>query len=149
MRWSFFAAVAASVLQTCAQLQDDTYTEREPRYPRVRRRMGFRPELPRARFESQPSYASSALKNSNDPFAVATDYVHGVIKHVLPEVSFRIREDSYTDNITGITHVYVRPSVFTMEVANGDIQLAIKDGQILAVSNSVSPCTMPSTRGSG
>ena len=142
MRWLLFGVVVATVLPIYAQPPDVTHAQREPR---VRRRMGFTPELPHARFETQPSYTPSTLKDPKDPFAIATDYMRDVIKPLHPTVSFHIREDSYTDNVTGITHVYVRQSVFATEVANGEIQFAIKDGEVLAVSDTVSLYAMMST----
>ena len=49
-----------------------------------------------------------------------------------------IRKDSYTDEATGITHIYARQYRHGIEVADGDINLNIKDGVVLSFGDSVS-----------
>ena len=51
--------------------------------------------------------------------------------------SYYIRDDSYTDSNTGVTHVYARQTVNGLEVADGHINLNIKDGLVLSYGNSV------------
>jgi extracellular elastinolytic metalloproteinase len=54
--------------------------------------------------------------------------------NILP--SYSIRDDSYTDTNTGVTHVYVRQFVNGLEVVDGDINLNIKDGVVISYGNS-------------
>lgn len=49
-----------------------------------------------------------------------------------------IRKDSYTDTNSGVSHVYVRQVVNGLEVADGNINLNIRDGKVLSYGNSVS-----------
>ena len=46
--------------------------------------------------------------------------------------AYTIHPDSYTDQRTSITHVYARQIISSIEVANGHINLNIKDGCILS-----------------
>ena len=54
--------------------------------------------------------------------------------------SYRVRKDSYTDETTGITHVYFRQVVDGVEVADGDINVNIRDGMVLSYGDSVRSC---------
>jgi extracellular elastinolytic metalloproteinase len=51
--------------------------------------------------------------------------------------TFIIRKDSYTDKNMGVTHVYVRQVVNGIEVADGDMNINVKDGMVLSYGDSV------------
>ena len=55
-------------------------------------------------------------------------------------VSFYVRPDSYIDSNTGLAHVYLRQTVYGIEVADGDVNMNInvENGQILSYGSSVS-----------
>ena len=111
---------------------------------RRRKTMGFGPELPHAIFNSEPILPTlNFLSAPSDPFAIAKEFVTALTADARsPGSSFYIRDDSYTDKNTGITHVYLRQLMYGVEVADGDINLNIKDGQVLSYGDSVS---VPST----
>ncbi|KAG8735224.1 Fungalysin/Thermolysin Extracellular metalloproteinase 5 [Ceratobasidium sp. 414] len=50
----------------------------------------------------------------------------------ITDSGYYIRGDPYTDRNTGTTHVYVRQRVGGIEVADGDINLNIRDGRVLS-----------------
>ncbi|KAG8712069.1 Fungalysin/Thermolysin Extracellular metalloproteinase 5 [Ceratobasidium sp. 395] len=66
-----------------------------------------------------------------DPYDVAKSFLSN---HVSSD--YYIRPDSYTDRNSGVTHVYVRQRVAQLDVANGDINLNIRDGQVLSYGDS-------------
>jgi extracellular elastinolytic metalloproteinase len=112
--------------------------------PLVKRRktLGFGPALPHAVFHSSPFQVvtNNFLPMSQDanPFDVAQQFLEDILGDRLSDSNtFVIREDSYTDKNTGVTHVYVRQIVNGLEVADGDINLNIKDGFVLSFGNSV------------
>ncbi|OWZ33300.1 extracellular elastinolytic metalloproteinase [Cryptococcus neoformans c45] len=58
---------------------------------------------------------------------------------------FYIREDSYTDARTGVTHIFARQLLNGLEVSDGDINLNIdRDGRIMSWGNSFHPGSVPS-----
>lgn len=115
---------------------------------RRRKTLGFGPHNPNSAFHTAPSsipkFASSLRargenSDSNDPLDLARDFVTEIMKdNEYDGVTFRIRDDSYTDKNTGVTHVYVRQVVFGVEVADGDININVKDGKVLSYGDSVS-----------
>ncbi|KAG5219773.1 Fungalysin/Thermolysin Extracellular metalloproteinase [Salix suchowensis] len=69
------------------------------------------------------------MGSASDPFEVATAFLGDLLSGQTGLNSrYKIRKDSYTDANTGVTHVYVRQMVNGLEVADGDINLNIKDG---------------------
>lgn len=77
-----------------------------------------------------------------DPLEVARIFVEDVLMGALSQSStYKIRSDSYTDKNTGVTHVYVRQLMNGLEVADGDMNINIKDGMVLSYGNSV--CSAP------
>ena len=70
-----------------------------------------------------------------DPMALSTDSEQekGLNSH------FFVRNDSYTDWNTGVTHVYIRQVYDGSEVFNADMNVNVKDGKVLSYGNSVSP----------
>jgi len=73
-----------------------------------------------------------------DPMEVARLFVDDVLMgQASVDSSYKIRKDSYTDKNTGVTHVYVRQLVNGLEVADGDMNINIKDGMVISYGNSV------------
>src|ERR1700722_16369952 len=106
-----------------------------------RKSLGFGPILPHAVFRTQPDnpqpvnvYSSAA----NDPFVVAGpsgEYLLGDSHST--QNTYVIRDDSYTDKNTGVSHIYIRQIVNGLEVADGDINVNIKNGAVISHGNSV------------
>lgn len=110
-----------------------------------RKSLGFGPEHPHAVFRSKPDeiYVNGVMPyfSSIPPMQVANMFLRDLLgnKHQGDQHgrAFKVREDSYTDKNTGVTHVYVRQYINGLEVADGDMNINIKDGQILSYGNSV------------
>ena len=107
-----------------------------------RKTLGFGPPHPHAVFDTNPQQVSpnsfSPLGPDSDPFDVARQFMADLLDDQLSASnSFAIRKDSYTDKNTGVTHVYIRQIVNGLEVADGDININIKDGWVLSYGNSV------------
>ena len=110
--------------------------------PQRRKSLSFGPVLPHARFDTsayQPVPASLYAGSINvhvDPLEVAKSFLDS---HVDLDngVSYVIRGDSYTDKATGVTHVYARQVIQGVHVADGNINLNIKNGVILSYGDSV------------
>ncbi|KAJ7164487.1 Fungalysin metallopeptidase-domain-containing protein [Mycena filopes] len=77
------------------------------------------------------------MPEDSDPIQVARIFVEDILGNQLSESnSYQIRNDSYTDSNTGITHVYVRQIVNSLGVSDGDMNINVKDGLILSYGNS-------------
>lgn len=114
------------------------------RHDSVRRRksLGFGPIHPHAVFRSTPYQIQTngflPFSGDSDPVEVAQHFVEDQLAGSLTQRNtYRIRDDSYTDKNTGVTHVYVRQLVNGMEVADGDMNINVKDGIVLSYGNSV------------
>ncbi|KAA1470881.1 extracellular elastinolytic metallo proteinase [Dentipellis sp. KUC8613] len=108
----------------------------QARYSR-RKSLGFGPVHPHAKFHSSPAVITSNFLSTNDPYAIATSFVSDLLgDQFTAENGFAIRKDSYTDKATGVTHVYVRQIVNGVEVADGDINVNIKDGLVISYGDS-------------
>ncbi|THH08280.1 hypothetical protein EW145_g2816 [Phellinidium pouzarii] len=109
---------------------------------RVRKSLGFGPDIPHAVFKTSPEHIAldfNAQSVSKEPFKVATAFVERLLANngQLGELSsYEIRDDSYTDDNTGVTHVYFRQLVNFLEVADGLINVNVKDGVILSYGDS-------------
>ncbi|KAJ8519192.1 hypothetical protein ONZ45_g3846 [Pleurotus djamor] len=108
---------------------------------RRRKSLGFGPEHPHAKFHASPYQIQTngflPASIDADPFKVATAFLDDLLSTQLsPNNRYRIRKDSYTDSATGVTHVYVRQLVNGLEVADGDININVKDGMVLSYGNS-------------
>ncbi|KAF8906996.1 Fungalysin metallopeptidase-domain-containing protein [Gymnopilus junonius] len=106
-----------------------------------RKSLGFGPEHPHAVFRSSPFQVTTngftPQDASMDPLDIARIFVEDVlIGQAATGSSYKIRSDSYTDKNTGVTHVYVRQLVNGLEVADGDMNINIKDGMVLSYGNS-------------
>jgi hypothetical protein len=111
--------------------------------PKQRKSLGFGPILPHT-FQTTPHRASSFVppNPSACPFETAQRFVDELLRG---EYEYAIRDDSYTDKNTGVSHVYVRQIVNGIEVTDGDINVNVKDGVVLSWGDSVcsvcySPC---------
>jgi extracellular elastinolytic metalloproteinase len=103
----------------------------------ARKSLGFGAIHPNAGLRASchtDSFAPSAL--ADDPLEVAREHVRRIARDY-PEKNFVVREDSYTDKATGVTHVYVRQLVDGFEVVDGDMNINVKDGQVLSWGDSV------------
>jgi len=107
-----------------------------------RKTLGFGPEHPHAVFHSSlyqiQTNGFMSMGDDVDPLEVAHSFVKDNLGTKLTEsMSYKIRKDSYTDSNTGVTHVYVRQVVNGLEVADGDMNINIKDGMVLSYGSSV------------
>ncbi|KAL7278061.1 hypothetical protein ACG7TL_008025 [Trametes sanguinea] len=127
MRRLFVAALAAAGL--AGVLAHDSH------HVSRRKTLSFGPVLPHAAYHTNPVYHASLLRASSDPFEVARVFVEDLVRGI-PGSDFVIRKDSYTDEATGVTHVYVRQYINGIEVADGDINVNIKDGVVLSYGDS-------------
>lgn len=120
----------------------------QPAAGRVRKSLGFGPELPHAVFNTAPPQLMNGFMPGGEqpePLAVATSFVRELLRNdgQLNEFSsFELRDDSYTDDNTGVTHAYFRQLINGLEVADGHINVNIKDGVVLSYGDSVSGCQL-------
>jgi extracellular elastinolytic metalloproteinase len=138
---SFFAA-SLIIAGLAGQVVGDA--THDPNQPTVKRRktLGFGPFHPHAVFQSTPYQINAKdfrpLDPDSDPYEVAQRFLVDILGDQLSETStFSLRKDSYTDDNTGVTHVYVRQIINGIEVVDGDININIKDGAVLSFGNSV------------
>ncbi|KAF8752992.1 peptidase M36 family [Rhizoctonia solani] len=94
----------------------------------TRRSLNFRP--PREVYFQTDQFS---ILDSSDPHQTARVFLN---KLAYPDDGYFIRKDSYTDANTGISHIYVRQVVNGLEVADGNINLNIRNGQVLSYGNS-------------
>jgi extracellular elastinolytic metalloproteinase len=117
---------------------------------RRRKSLGFGPEHPHAVFRTDGPYrvTNGFMPLHPHPFVVAELFLQELIANELIEYSYYIRDDSYTDSNTGVTHVYVRQLVNGLEVADGDININVKGDEVLSYGNSFygGPIPMPSAQ---
>lgn len=105
-----------------------------------RKSLGFGPVHPHAVFNSDPSGIPQSFGRfqSKNPFQLAQNFANGLIPPHLDDAStFVLRKDSYTDRNTGVAHIYFRQFLNGLEVADGDLNVNVKDGIILSYGNSV------------
>lgn len=111
-----------------------------PESVKPRKSLGFGPVHPHAVFRSNPLDIpqSFGISQSENPFQLAQSFAMGLVPpHLDAAATFVLRKDSYTDRNTGITHAYLRQFINGLEVADGDLNVNIKDGTILSYGNSV------------
>ena len=105
-----------------------------------RKSLGFGPVHPHAVFRSNPSDIpqSFGISQSESSLQLAQSFAKGLIPpHLDAIATFVLRKDSYTDANTGVTHAYLRQFINGLEVADGDLNVNIKEGIILSYGNSV------------
>ncbi|QRV90299.1 extracellular metalloproteinase MEP [Ceratobasidium sp. AG-Ba] len=100
----------------------------------TRKSLSFRQSLPNTKFITDPPPISSFISRDAHPHAIVHRYIR---EHIGGVSDYYIRNDSYTDRNTGISHVYVRQIVNGIEVADGDINLNVRDGRVLSYGSSV------------
>jgi extracellular elastinolytic metalloproteinase len=101
--------------------------------------MGFGPVHPHAKFHTSPISSAKASFFNSDPLEVARSFVRELLEEQLSgDNSFALRKDSYTDKATGVTHVFFRQMINGIEVADGDINVNVKDGTVISYGDSVS-----------
>ncbi|KAH7879431.1 extracellular elastinolytic metallo proteinase [Lentinula edodes] len=114
----------------------------------ARKSLGFGPVHPHAVYRSNPYQIATngVLPQSPDadPFEVARLFIGDILGPNQDQASYKIRPDSYTDPSTGVTHVYVRQYVHGIEVADGNMNINVKEGKILSYGNSFFAGTPPS-----
>ncbi|THH26461.1 hypothetical protein EUX98_g7729 [Antrodiella citrinella] len=104
-----------------------------------RKTLGFGPVHDHAVYRSTRVAPSDNFMGAStaDPFDVAEEFITELTQDTdRDSSSFFIRRDSYTDKNTGITHVYARQYVNGIEVADGDINVNVKDGVVLSYGDS-------------
>ena len=105
-----------------------------------RKSLGFGPVHPHAVFHSNPSNIpqSFGVPQSENPLQLAQSFAEGIVPpHLDGVATFVLRKDSYTDKNTGVTHAYLRQFINGLEVADGDLNVNIKEGIILSYGTSV------------
>lgn len=105
-----------------------------------RKSLSFGPVHPHAKFTVGPAELPPSFRaTSQDPIEIARHFANEVIllKEDARRHSYVIREDSYTDSTTGVTHVYLRQLVNGIEVADGDANINVLDGKVISYGNSV------------
>ncbi|KEP46410.1 extracellular elastinolytic metalloproteinase [Rhizoctonia solani 123E] len=95
----------------------------------ARKSLRFASLHPTARFVTEPPALSFSAEA--DPFDVARSFLEQYTHS-----NYYIRNDSYTDKLTRVTHVYVRQLVDGLEVADGNVNLNIRDGRVLSYGDS-------------
>ena len=116
----------------------------------TRKTLAFGPDIPHAVFNTRPSFSAQALDASSgllpgsdpsaDPFNTASTFVRDLLNadgQLSDASSFELRSDSYTDDNTGVTHAYFRQLVNGLPVADGLINVNVKDGVVLSYGDSV------------
>jgi len=105
---------------------------------RPRKSLAFGPEHPHAVYSTNPLQAPSfGIKGDSDPLEIASRYANNLIPaHLEGAMTFVVRKDSYTDKATGVTHAYLRQFIHGLEVADGDVNVNIKDGVVLSYGDS-------------
>ncbi|KAI9464402.1 extracellular elastinolytic metallo proteinase [Russula earlei] len=94
-----------------------------------RKTMGFGPVHPHARFHTSPVSLPSASAFASDPYGLARSFVAGILRNQLSEANnFVLRKDSYADKATGLIN--------GLEVADGDINVNVKDGVVISYGDS-------------
>ena len=110
-----------------------------------RKTMGFGPVHPHAKFHTNPISSPKAFFDTSNPYEVARSFVTTLLEdQISGDNIFAIRKDSYTDKATGVTHVFFRQMINGIEVADGDINVNVKDGAVISYGDSVSVVLGPS-----
>jgi extracellular elastinolytic metalloproteinase len=107
---------------------------------RSRKSLGFGPVHPHAVFHSDPSLIPQTFGSlqTESPFQLAQGFANGLVpSHLDGSSAFVLRKDSYTDKNTGVTHAYFRQFINGLEVADGDLNVNMKEGIVLSYGNSV------------
>ena len=111
---------------------------------RRRKTLGFGPELPHAVFKTHKHISTSVTPafTQQEPLVTAEWFVRDMLKkdgvrfdnH---DSNYVIRDDSYHDERTGVTHFYFRQFINGMEVVDANINVNVKDGKVISYGDSV------------
>lgn len=105
---------------------------------RRRKTLSFGPVHPHAVYHTEPVHTSPGFAAaSRDPVEVAQRFIEELTSESAPASSFVIRKDSYTDKNSGVSHIYARQYMHGIEVADGDINVNVKDGVVISYGDSV------------
>lgn len=142
MRGLISVSLVAAGLAGSAFAHSGSFRDSDDSPIRRRKSLGFGPVHPHSVFRSSPYQIQTngflPLTAESDPIEVARLFVEDHLAgRLTPEMTFTIRKDSYTDVNTGVTHVYIRQIVQGIEVADGDINVNVKDGVVLSYGDSV------------
>ncbi|KAG8830292.1 Fungalysin/Thermolysin Extracellular metalloproteinase 5 [Serendipita sp. 399] len=109
----------------------------------ARKSLSFGPVLPQAQFILNPAQPASSLASAAttgpyaEPQRIATLFVDDLTSKYAGEGhSYFIREDSYTDRASGVSHFYIRQLIQGIEVADGNINLNIHNGRVISYGDS-------------
>ncbi|QRV95408.1 extracellular metalloproteinase MEP [Ceratobasidium sp. AG-Ba] len=105
--------------------------------------LSFKQPLPNSIFTiDPPPFLTYGSQNSlPDSKVVARSFIE---KHILDDsFDYYIRNDSYTDLNTGVSHIYARQVVDGIEVADGDMNLNVHEGRVLSYGSSVFTGKLP------
>lgn len=134
--------VALAVTGAVAQLNAGLGSGHGHVQPRMRKSLGFGPDIPHAVFNTSPEQAFQASAAGKDmPFETAEAFVNELLRkdgQLTETSSYELRGDSYTDDRTGVTHVYFRQKINGLEVSDGLINVNVKDGVVISYGDSVS-----------
>ncbi|KZT05175.1 uncharacterized protein LAESUDRAFT_737688 [Laetiporus sulphureus 93-53] len=78
------------------------------------------------------SFTVARCSVSDHILKVAQHFTQDLTHNTALASSFVICKDSYTDKNTGVTHVYIRQYLHSIEVADGNINVNVKDGVVLS-----------------
>ncbi|KZV94461.1 hypothetical protein EXIGLDRAFT_823643 [Exidia glandulosa HHB12029] len=106
--------------------------------PPHRKTISFTPRLRHASFNTTPWSPPLPL---HDPHEIA----FALAAHLHPRAEYHLRDDSYTDTLSGISHIYLQQYINGLAVLNGKLNANIKDGVVLSHGESLVPSTSPRT----
>ncbi|KAL1413436.1 hypothetical protein Q8F55_001203 [Vanrija albida] len=107
-----------------------------------RKSLSFGPHHAHARFEAFPDHVHKRAFTDSEPAdarQVAAAFIAAKVGAGEGD-GFYLRDDSYTDPTTLVTHVYARQLINGLEVGDGDINVNIdRNGRIISWGNSFHP----------
>ena len=86
---------------------------------------------------SEPLVQFNPSAAPTDFSAIATECIGLYDQAHIPRPEFLVRPDSYTDDTTGISHIYARQLINGLELVDGDVSINVKDGKVLSYASSV------------
>ena len=136
--------VALAVAGVLAHAHDDSNEDGNTNLVRRRKTLGFGPELPHATFKAASEMTASVTPafTRDDAYVSAEWFVRNMLRKDGVRVddhdsSYLVREDSYHDERTGVTHIYFRQLINGIEVTDANINVNIKDGKVISYGDSV------------
>ncbi|KAJ3559274.1 hypothetical protein NM688_g443 [Phlebia brevispora] len=136
MQWLLAVSYLAASCSTLAHAHQDEGSNIDPAPHARRKTMSFRPELPHPDYHTDPRSTMGLVGSPNDPFEAATKFILWLTRDPTNPASFYIRNDSYTDKNTGITHIYAKQRIGEWEIINGNININVKGELILSYGDS-------------